>query len=899
MIRVGMASAPSGSGPDTIASLGLLRVLAALLIVALAFGHAPAAQDEHGVAQLLHDLEAAIKQGSPEALVPLLANDFDRATLRTFTAAWLTPGLVNAVVHERDRTAEHEGGRLRLVLEVLLEHPQTARMLTWQATAAESDGRWRFSSLQSVASLEGLHRLQLDTSRQFRADNLKITAEDFELVLDTGDVFACTAPAGTTALVLLGKGRMIFRPAPETERRQLELFDGKPALQTRFRAAFLRLNPFEYGSRVTTNALREVPVAKAVVESAQQVFQEESPKSYGVDLGELSRDAWSLLPSHGDFLAEVRTRRFGTLTYVQASDEYEDISLFDRAARRNISVYASRAKLAERGPFYDEDDNRSFDVLDYNVDVAFAPDRLWFDGRGVVKARIRQNNVASVSLRLNGALAIRSVSTDKFGRVLFLRVKNQDSLVVNLPSPVHEGTELAFTVVYSGRLEPQGVDREALGQSVVDITAVDLEPSFVYSNRSYWYPQPAVSDYASASIRMTVPAGYSAVCSGVPAEGSPVQLTSGTPRQLFVFTTSQPVRYLGCALARFSPIVQQTRIRAPQSARRIGTDGSSGVQLTVHTTGRLRSRGPNLLAQLEDVAQFYATLMNDAPYAAFTLAVVESHTPGGHSPAYFAAYNQPLPGSPLTWAHDPTTFENYPEFFLAHEVAHQWWGHGIGWQNYHEQWLSEGFAQYFAALYAEKRRGPAVFGSIIRDMSEWAIRASPQGPVYLGYRLGHLKRDSRVLRALIYNKGAMVLHMLRRLVGDEAFFQALRRFYADHRFTKVGTDDLRRTFEAETGFDLTRFFERWIYGWTLPTLAYSSNLERDAGQAILRLRFTQEGTIFDFPVTVTLELKDGSSRYVIIPIRERVVEYRIPIPEGSLRRFRVNRDLGALIGSGS
>ena len=894
-----MTSPPASRGPGRIGLQDLIRAGAVFAMLAMALGSSPAAQEEYSVTHLLRDLEAAIKQGSPDALTPLLSDDFDRSTLQAFTANLAGPPVVNAVVHERDRTPEGGEGRARVVLEVLLEYSQTARMLTWQATVTQSRGRWRFAALRSVASVEGLYRLQLDMSRQYHASNLKVIAEDFELMLESGDVFVCTVAGGTTALVLLGKGHMTFHPTPDTERHQLELFDGKTVLQTPFRAAFLRLNPFEFQSRVTTNALQGVPVTKDALESAQQVFRVESPKSYGVDLGELSRDAWSLLPGAGDFLAEIQTRRFGTLTYVQASDEYEDISLFDRAARRNISVYASRARLAERGPFYDEDDNRSFDVLDYQVDASFAPDRLWFDGRAVVKIRIRRDNVSSISLRLNGALAIRSVINDKFGRLLFLRVKNQDSLVVNLPPPVHQGTELAFTVVYSGRLEPQGVDREALTQSVVDIPSMELEPSFVYSNRSYWYPQAGVSDYASATIRMTVPTEYSVICSGLPVEGSPVRLATGAARQLFVFTTSQPVRYLGCAVARFSSTVQQTRISAPNVAHASGTDGSSSVALAVHTTGRLRSRGPGLMTELEDVTQFYATLMQDAPYARFTLAVVESQRPGGHSPAYFAAFNQPLPGSPVTWVHDPTAFDNYPEFFLAHEVAHQWWGHGIGWENYHEQWLSEGFAQYFAALYAEKRRGPAVFGSIIRHMGEWAVKSSPQGPVYLGYRLGHLKNDTRVLRALIYNKGAMVLHMLRRLVGDDAFFRALRRFYADHRYTKVGTDDLRRTFESETGFELKRFFERWIYGWTLPSLAYSSDFERGSNASVLLLKFTQEGPIFDFPVTVTVHLNDGSSRDIVVPIRERVVEYRIPIAERSFRGVRVNRDRAALLGSGS
>ena len=189
----------------------------------------------------------------------------------------------------------------------------------------------------------------------------------------------------------------------------------------------------------------------------------------------------------------------------------------------------------------------------------------------------------------------------------------------------------------------------------------------------------------------------------------------------------------------------------------------------------------------------------------------ESELPGGHSPAYFAILNQPLPTTPYVWRNDPVSFNSYPTFFLAHELAHQWWGQAIGWKNYHEQWLSEGFAQYFAAMYAEKERGNETFVDVLRQMRRWAIETSPQGPVYLGYRLGHIKGDSRVFRAVIYNKAAMVLHMLRRLVGDEAFFRGIRAFYAEWRFQKAGTDDFRVAMEKASGSDLSAFFEAWIF----------------------------------------------------------------------------------------
>jgi hypothetical protein len=547
--------------------------------------------------------------------------------------------------------------------------------------------------------------------------------------------------------------------------------------------------------------------------------------------------------------------------------------------------------------------------VDYGLDLSYDPDHRSFEGRARLRVRVRANALSTMNLKLASSLLVQYVTTDTMGRVLFLRVRNQDSLVVNLPSTLARDAEFTMTVAYAGPLDPQKLDSEALAvqQEPVrrvqqDGPVIEPEPTYLYSNRSYWYPQPAMSDYSTASIRLTLPAGLSAVCTGSAAAGSPVSLRArGDNRFLYLFTTTQPVRYLGCVMSRFvegdTRVVPVPRPKGTNGGRPVPDARSAGYdELTVRAmlNPRQRARSRALLDRAADVAAFYAGLMQDVPYSSFALAVVESQVPGGHSPAYFAVLNQPLPGSPFTWRDDPANFDNFPEFFLAHELAHQWWGQGVGWQNYHEQWLSEGFAQYFAALYAAHRRGPEVFGGIIRSMNRWALTMSDQGPVYLGYRLGHIKGESRVMRALVYNKGAMVLHMLRRLVGDEVFFRALRRFYDEHRFRKTGTDALREAFTAESGRDLSRFFDEWIYGSDLPQLRWTTRTEgQGAGQALV-VRFEQGERVFDFPITVTLQLADGTVKDIVVLVTDRVVEQRIPYV-GTLRGVQVNRDRGALV----
>jgi hypothetical protein len=398
-----------------------------------------------------------------------------------------------------------------------------------------------------------------------------------------------------------------------------------------------------------------------------------------------------------------------------------------------------------------------------------------------------------------------------------------------------------------------------------------------------WYPQATATDYATATLKISVPTAYDCVASGVLEDGWPQ--TSGTKeeqseRKIYSFKSVQPVRYLAFIVTKLVHVQTDVLALAP---------GRATMTLAVEANPRQVRRGRELAPRAVDIAKFYASLTGDFPYPAFTLTLVENDLPGGHSPAYFAEVFQPLPMTPLSWRNDPASFDRFPDFFLAHELAHQWFGQAVGWGNYHEQWLSEAFAQYFAALYAQRSRGDAVFAGVLRQMRRWAIDQSDQGPVYLGYRLGHIKNDGRIFRALVYNKGAAVLHMLRRLLGDDAFFGGLRRFYASAKFRKVGTDELKKAFEAESGRSLDRFFDAWIYGSTIPRLKVQYRVDGNE----LAVHIDQLTDIFDLPVVLTVEYTDRSKSNLVIPVSERAVDRRFPLST-TIRSVEINREDGGL-----
>ena len=782
---------------------------------------------------------------------------------------------VRVVFRERERRASGNG--VIVTTDVLVSRDRTGRVATYDFTLRPrpAGGALELTFFRRVAYLDGLHRLSLDTAKQFDVRNLEFVAPDLVLKMPSGVAFTASTEDGTTALVLHGRGELHFTPREEAEQDQLRIFARRPSLDVTVEDAFIRVHPSDLGAHMSAGSLVPAKLTSDDAERAQGLFDRFLPRSYSLTLGDLSPDRWSILPPAGNLALEFKSARYGWLTYARSMSDPEDITLFDRDRGKNISLYTSAEKIERRGRFYDEDTGASFDVLHYDVDVKFDPARALVSGRGRLRLRVLSEATQTFSLRLAESLLVSSVISPELGRLLPLRVAGQTTMLLSLPTTVRRGQEFTIEIAYAGRLESQDLGNEIVlpdrsGRPVDAPEAIQQpEPRFMYSNRSYWHPQALTNDYATASLRLTVPAEYQMMATGIETS-STLSTSEGRSFRTVEFVTDRPVRYLACQISRFAPI---------------GRASGGGVDVDILATPRQVNANRNVAPRAVDVIKFYADQFGAPPYPKLTIGFIDSLLPAGHSPAYYALIQQPLPSTPYTWRQDPLAFDAYPELLMAHEIAHQWWGQAVGFKNYHDQWLSEGLAHYSAAMFIANDR-PDLERALIQKMRDSAQSLSPQGPVYLGYRLGHIEGRSAAFRGVVYNKAAVVLHMLRRFVGDEAFHRGLRRFYREWQFQKAGTDDLRAAFEAESGRPLGRYFDRWILGSTLPQLRVRSSV--DVAGAFASVQIDQLGQVFDMPFTITLQYVDGRSRDVTLQLADPSTRHRIPL-DGKLKRI-VTRD---------
>lgn len=701
--------------------------------------------------------------------------------------------------------------------------------LAWQRNEA---GVWSIFARNTFDPVDGLVHLTLDP-QGFVATGQSIVLEDFRLDVRSGSFFMNTQEAGPTALVFVGEGRVTFSPPSEAEQGQMRIFCGAPSLVTDVDVALVRLHPADLNRVLQPGTFAPDPQAGQRLKKARDYFAEHIDDAFVLEAA-VEGSPWWVLPGVSDASVAFESKKHGTLTYTLSTQDSEGISLFNRDTRRQVSVYPRRGSVS-----FSDDTEAFVDTRSHALNLAINPETGTIDGESTMTLDFRVS-ISTFRLRLDDDLRVISIRSKEGGRHLFFRIRDQNTVLVSLGSLAGRVGELNLTVRYAGRLEEGPIESETLqSQRISDIeepAALLLDPVHIYTRRRAFYPQIGEEDYATWTLKVTTPAAWTAVSSGELLKDT-VTGTENQARREMSFSQQVPGKYIAIAVSRLRPMLQRkTR---------------SGVSLDVFGQARLRREAQKNADQAEEILSFFETLFGPIPYPLLRIALVETPVPGGHSPPGLVIVQQRPALFRGTLRDDPAAFWDVPGFFLAHELAHQWWGQGVTPRSYHDRWVSEGFAQYAAALYVRHSRGEAAFASVLKKMATWAKRLTDAGPVSLGNRVGHIKNDAQANRAVIYDKGALVLDLVRRVLGDVRFAEALQQIQTDYRQKRVSTSAIRAAFAARDA-RLEVLFDQFLSRTALPSVGISA--------AAGGVRLTTEGYKGPLPVVVDLA---GERRVVI------------------------------------
>ncbi len=199
------------------------------------------------------------------------------------------------------------------------------------------------------------------------------------------------------------------------------------------------------------------------------------------------------------------------------------------------------------------------------------------------------------------------------------------------------------------------------------------------------------------------------------------------------------------------------------------------------------------------------------------------------------------------------------DYIVSHELFHHWFGDLVTCESWANITLNEGFANYAEYLWYEHKYGRERADiSRMEELNGYLGEENKHPLIYY-----HYPNENAVFDAHSYNKGGLILHMMRDMIGDEAFFASLRLYLQQNAYKSVEADNLRQAFEEVTGMDLKWFFDQWYFDKGHPVLNVTTNY--DATSKKVTVDFSQSQNeigfrdVFRLPVEVAVYYRNGSS----------------------------------------
>jgi aminopeptidase N len=419
--------------------------------------------------------------------------------------------------------------------------------------------------------------------------------------------------------------------------------------------------------------------------------------------------------------------------------------------------------------------NGGYAVLDYDLDLDYRVATNRLNGVAVIRATATMP-LERFSLDFAGLSVVKVTVDGERPRKL---AETPRKLVITPEHPIADGGEFTVVVRYRGAPHPIRSPWGEVGwEELADGVIVAGQPSGAAS----WFPcNDHPSDKATYRITVACESGYTVV-----SNGPVVSRVNRSGRTIWTFEMRQP-------MATYLATVQIGRYRSRSIA-------SEPVTQTLFYPQAIEREVAIDFGRVPDMMALFCTLFGPYPFDSYSVVVTPDEL------------EIPLEAQGLAiFGRNHVDGAHGTDRLIAHELAHQWFGNCLTLARWRDIWLHEGFACYAEWLWAEASGGKSADANAAAHRTQ--VNAQPKD-IVIGDPGPQSMFDDRV-----YKRGALALHAIRRALGDDVFFDALRAYVAECRFGLVSTEDFVEIMEARSGSDLVGpIVERWVYSKSLPKL---------------------------------------------------------------------------------
>jgi len=743
-------------------------------------------------------------------------------------------------------------------------------------------------SLQAQAPPDNRYRALRDAtpSETWAVDNLELHRDVGSVTFKSGQItFLTPVTNRVTMAVFSGEGAIRLKPATPLESGYLSKLTGKAEVDEAFDSAALDFTDNTYddirkeGRMVALDAR-----ATGVLQDFRRRLRRntDNPRSIidasfaGENASNLEAELLSDLDNSaegGSFRIFLRGKkeadlRFlvvprGAMPMLPAPEEVALLNSDPGGDRDGIWYLSHREEEVRRKTASSSENHRVMAAESYQIESTIAGNTQ-LSAKATIQFSSKIEGLRVIPFGLLPSLRVSRVAGEAGRPLAFVQepAKDDSGFYVILPEPLARGKSYQIQVEYEGN---KVIRKEGTG-------------NFSVEARTSWFPSlNSFQDRAKFDLTFRAPKEYTVVSVGK-------LVKEWTERNL---SCSQWKSDVPLAVAGFNYGLF-TKKQATIKEGNYGVEVYATPEVPEYLQGTDFRMTPSAMAEktlvdAQNSIRLFQSLFGKAPYGRIAITQQPEFNFGQSWPT--------LVYLPVTAFLDSTQryllvgqishgFTDFIQEVTPHEVAHQWWGHMVGWASFHDQWLSEGFAEFSAGLFLEAGK-PAEADKFwqkhseeIRQKNEFGRAANDAGPLWLGVRLDTPKNPG-AYNSLVYPKGAYVLHMLRMLMredknGDQDFMAMMRDYVATYLNQNPSSEDFKAVVEKhmkpvldlEGNQRMDWFYRDWIYGADLPKYRLDYSFKPgDGGKVTFTGKIAQSGVSSDFRMRVPIYF-DFDGRWV-------------------------------------